>query len=127
MARLLDRWGFDTVPARTGAEASAILAQTGVDLVVIDLRLPDMRGDEVFHRLCREHPDLESRTLFMTGDFGEQAIGAIEQTGRPYLLKPFELGLFVHELRGLLNPVTAPEASGHGEAEGGTSPGVTAA
>ena len=127
MARLLDRWGFDTVSACTGAEASAILAQTGVDLVVIDLRLPDMRGDEVFHRLCREHPELASRTLFMTGDFGEQALGAIEKTGRPYLLKPFELGIFVHELRVLLNPVKGPESNGHGEAEGGSSADVTAA
>lgn len=127
MARLLDRWDFDTVPARSGTEASAILAHSSVDLVVIDLRLPDMRGDEVYHRLCREHPDLASRTLFMTGDFSEQALNAIEQTGRPYLLKPFELGIFVHELRLLLEPVKAAETNGQGEAEGGSSAGVTAA
>ena len=43
MARLLDRWGFDTVPACSGAEASAILAQTGVDLVVIDCSFISLR------------------------------------------------------------------------------------
>lgn len=125
LARLLDRWDFDTVSARTGAEASAILAQTPVDLVVIDLRLPDMRGDEVYRCVCRDHPDLAQRTLFMTGDFSEQALAAIEETGRPYLLKPFELGIFVHELRTLLDPLKGPESNGHGSED--SSADVTAA
>lgn len=112
LGRLLDRWDFDTLAARTAAEAKAVLAGTDVDLVVIDLRLPDVRGDEFFRGLCDEHPNLAGRTLFITGDFGEQALNAIEATGRPYLLKPFELGIFVHELRALLEPLQDPGSNG---------------
>jgi DNA-binding response OmpR family regulator len=114
LGRLLDRWGFDTVATRTVAEARALLGSVAVDLVVIDFRLPDVRGDDFLHWLQKEYPDLAKRSLFITGDFGEQALSAIEATGRPYLLKPFELGIFVHELRALLDPLEGPRTNGHG-------------
>jgi len=112
LGRLLDRWGFDTLAARTVAEARALLGSVSVDLVVIDFRLPDVRGDEFLLWLQREYPELAKRSLFITGDYGEQALAAIEATGRPYLLKPFELGIFVHELRAMLDPLQGPLTNG---------------
>lgn len=112
LGRLLDRWGFDTLAARTVAEARALLSCVSVDLVVIDFRLPDVRGDDFLGWLRDEYPELARRSLFITGDYGEQALNAIEATGRPYLLKPFELGIFVHELRALLDPVEGPRTNG---------------
>jgi DNA-binding response OmpR family regulator len=114
LGRLLDRWGFDTIATRTVAEAKALLSSVAVDLVVIDFRLPDMRGDDFLSWLTEEFPELGRRSLFITGDYGEQALNAIEATGRPYLLKPFELGIFVHELRTLLEPIDSPKANGRG-------------
>ena len=114
LGRLLDRWGFDTIATRTVAEARAVLGSLVVDLVVIDFRLPDVRGDDFLHWLEQEYPDLAKRSLFITGDFGEEALSAIEATGRPYLLKPFELGIFVHELRALLDPLEGPRTNGRG-------------
>ena len=113
LGRLLDRWGFDTLAARTVAESRALLGEVTVDVVVIDFRLPDVRGDDFLLWIQREHPDLGKRTLFITGDYGEQALAAIEATGRPYLLKPFELGIFVHELRALIDPIEGPKTNGH--------------
>jgi len=113
LGRLLDRWGFDTLAARTAEEARALLAGVEVDIVVIDFRLPDLRGDEFFRWLQADYPNLGQRSLFITGDFSEQALVAIEATRRPYLLKPFELGIFVHELRSLLDPLQGPGSNGH--------------
>lgn len=113
LGRLLDRWGFDTLATRTVAEAQALLASVPVDLVVIDFRLPDTRGDDFLSWLQQEYPELAQRSLFITGDYGEAALAAIEATGRPYLLKPFELGIFVHELRALLEPLGGPRTNGH--------------
>jgi len=112
LGRLLDRWGFDTLAARTVSEAQALLACVPVDLVVVDFRLPDMRGDDFLSWLQQEYPELAQRSLFITGDYGETALAAIEATGRPYLLKPFELGIFVHELRALLDPAGGPKTNG---------------
>jgi DNA-binding response OmpR family regulator len=106
LGRLLDRWGFDTLAARTVAEARAVLA------CVADFRLPDVRGDDFLVWLQEEYPELARRSLFITGDYGEQALSAIEATGRPHLLKPFELGIFVHELRALLDPIDGPKTNG---------------
>lgn len=117
LGRLLDRWGFDTLAARTVTESKAVLASINVDLVVIDFRLPDVRGDDFLAWLQEEYPELAKRSLFITGDYGEQALSAIEASGRPYLLKPFELGIFVHELRALLDPLEGPKANGRSDAQ----------
>jgi len=113
LGRLLDRWGFDTLAARTAAEARALLGDVTVDIVVIDFRLPDVRGDEFLFWLQREYPDLSKRSMFITGDYGEQALSAIDATGRPNILKPFEVGIFVHELRALIDPLDGPRTNGH--------------
>lgn len=125
LGRLLDRWGFDTLAARTVAETRALLGDVTVDVVVIDFRLPDVRGDDFLVWLQHEYPDLARRTMFITGDYGDQALDAIEATGRPYLLKPFELGIFVHELRALIDPIEGPKASGRSAAQ--TSSDISAA
>ena len=80
LGRLLDRWGFDTLAARTVNEAQALLASVAVDLVVIDFRLPDVRGDDFLGWLQQEYPELAQRSLFITGDYGEAALGAIGST-----------------------------------------------
>jgi DNA-binding response OmpR family regulator len=121
LGRLLDRWGFDTLAARTVAEAQGLLSCVAVDVVVIDFRLPDMRGDDFLAWLQDEYPELSRRSLFITGDYGEQALAAIETTGRPYLLKPFELGIFVHELRALLDPVQGPKTNGRSTSQSRSS------
>ena len=116
LGRLLDRWGFDTLAARTAEEAQALLRGVEVDIVVIDFRLPDMRGDDFLQWLGETYPELSRKSLFITGDYGEQALDSIDATGRPYLLKPFELGIFVHELRSLLDPLQGPGTNGHSTA-----------
>ena len=121
LGRLLDRWGFDTLAARTVAEGQALLSCVTVDVVVIDFRLPDMRGDDFLAWLQEEYPELASKSLFITGDYGEPALNAIEATGRPYLLKPFELGIFVHELRTLLDPLEGPKTNGRTSSESHSS------
>ena len=60
LGRLLDRWGFDTIAARTVVEARALLGCVAVDLVVIDFRLPDMRGDDFLTRSEEHTSELQS-------------------------------------------------------------------
>ena len=48
---VLDAAGFRTLGAATGAEAIALAAEHVPDVVLLDLRLPDMPGAEVIERL----------------------------------------------------------------------------
>src|SRR5438067_12727898 len=77
LGRLLDRWGFDTLAARTVADARALLSAVALDLVVIDFRLPDVRGDDFLHLLQQEYLELARRSLFITGSYGYRAPAAI--------------------------------------------------
>ncbi len=101
----LGRAGFDVRTALTGDEGIAVLKKDPVDVLVLDLRVQDMRGDVIFELARAEQPHLTHRTLFVTGDISERADRLIRATGCPLLRKPFEL-------RDLISVVTtmAPKA-----------------
>lgn len=52
----LSRAGFETIEAENGAEALARVESERVDLVVLDVRLPDLSGFEVCERIKVSHP-----------------------------------------------------------------------
>ncbi|MGC1210439.1 MAG: SpoIIE family protein phosphatase [Micromonospora sp.] len=52
----LSRAGFETIEAENGAEALARVENERIDLVVLDVRLPDVSGFEVCERIKAKHP-----------------------------------------------------------------------
>jgi signal transduction histidine kinase/CheY-like chemotaxis protein len=75
----------------SGAEALETIEKTpNFDLVLLDLRMPKMSGQEVFARIATSAPALVDRVMFMTGDSArDETIRFLRSTGRPCLLKPF--------------------------------------
>jgi DNA-binding response OmpR family regulator len=57
--------GFECVNADTGAHALEMLADTAPDLLVLDIRLPDLSGPEVALRIHEKHPN--TPVLFVSG------------------------------------------------------------
>ena len=89
--RLLTRAGFDVSPFTEPQKAIAELERRAVDLLLVDIRMPEMDGFEMIQRARKIQPDLA--VLVMTG-FGtvETAIRALRQGVDGLLLKPFERG-----------------------------------
>ena len=87
----LTRAGYDVLSSQSGDGALSMLASEHVDVMVIDLRIPDTRGDVVFELAAATHPHLRRQTLFMTGDISERAHKLILSCNCPSLRKPFEL------------------------------------
>jgi two-component system NtrC family sensor kinase len=87
----LTRAGYEVRTASSGDAALAVLATQHIDVMVIDLRIPDTRGDVVFELAAATYPHLRNRTLFMTGDISERAYKLILSCKCPSLRKPFEL------------------------------------
>lgn len=95
----ITRAGFRVSTALSGEAASAVIRGEHVDIMVIDLRIPDMRGDAFFELAAAIQPHLRSRSLFTTGDITERAQELIEATGCPLLRKPFDLKELVDWVR----------------------------
>lgn len=97
----LTRAGFRVSAALSGESAMSIVRGGHVDVLVVDLRIPDMRGDSLFELAAAMQPHLRTRTLFTTGDITERAQELIEACRCPLLRKPFDLKELIDWVRGV--------------------------
>lgn len=91
VAIALTRGGYKPITTTSGEGALHYLRTQYFDAMLVDLRIPDMRGDVVYHLAISLQPQLRQQTLFTTGDVTEQAAELIEACGCPVLMKPFDL------------------------------------
>ena len=87
----LERAGYEAIATQSGDSALTVLSLEPVDVLLLDLRIPDTRGDVVFELAAATHPHLRHQTLFMTGDISDRAHKLIQSCKCPVLRKPFEL------------------------------------
>lgn len=89
--RFLKRAGYEVLSETNPRAAIELLAQRRFDLLLVDIRMPEVDGFDVISRAKRSQPDIA--VLVMTG-FGtvETAIRALRQGVDGLLLKPFEKG-----------------------------------
>lgn len=97
----LTRAGFRVSTALSGETATSVVRAEHVDILVLDLRIPDMRGDTFFELAAALQPHLRSRTLFTTGDITERAQELIEACRCPMLRKPFDLKDLIDWVKGV--------------------------
>ncbi|MEX2182460.1 MAG: response regulator [Gemmatimonadaceae bacterium] len=90
LAMVLRRAGYRVTTAGSGHQAEQLLGER-FDAMVLDLRLPGMRGDAFYFLASTRQPWLVCRALFLTGDITEQAEELIAVTGCRWLRKPFHL------------------------------------
>ena len=111
--RSLRERGYRVIEARHGVDALRQLERqrTGVDLVILDVVMPEMGGRELARRLATLRPTLP--VLFMSGYTGEDVIqrGLLEP-GAPFLQKPFTPDGLATKVREMLDSVArAPAAA----------------
>jgi response regulator of citrate/malate metabolism len=97
--RFVDRVdGFHaTGVARTGAEALAHAAEANLDLILLDVHLPDMTGLEVLQRL-RSRGDRVGVIMITAARELDTVSGALDGGAADYLIKPFEFDQFKAKL-----------------------------
>ena len=90
VARYMSRSGHIVVTEASGAEALSTLAETDVDVVLLDLLMPDMDGHEVLRRI-KEHPEWRATPVIVISGSQdmEGIIECIEAGADDYLFKPF--------------------------------------
>ncbi len=84
--------GYQVDIAGDGAVAEERLNKRSYDLVLIDIRTPVLDGKQLYQYIKDCHPELVDGVIFTTGDItSNHTQQFLEQSGRPFLLKPFSL------------------------------------
>ncbi len=100
LARALGREGYEVTVSPDGASAVAAAA-SGVDLVVLDLGLPDIDGLEVCRRIRAD--GLLSPVLILTARADEvDTVVGLDAGADDYVTKPFRLAELLARVRALL-------------------------
>lgn len=92
IGNFLTSLGHGVTVAAGGREARALLTNNEYDVVLLDLRMPDLGGDALYHELVENDPKHARRVVFVTGDtHNAQARRFLAEAGRPSVSKPFQL------------------------------------
>ncbi|MEW8026501.1 MAG: response regulator, partial [Candidatus Thiodiazotropha sp.] len=82
--------GLMATRVNSGREALDWLGDHQCDILLCDIRMPDMDGPALWRVLQQDYPDLAARTAFITGDTLSASISPfLRATARPWLEKPF--------------------------------------
>jgi len=84
--RCLSREGYHTAVAYSGQEALSWLSTKSADLLLLDLRLADMHGEELLRRLKARNQHIPFIVITGQGD-ERQAVKMIKQGARDYFIK----------------------------------------
>lgn len=101
---LLEIAGFEVFVADNAAGGIAIARKEKPDIIVMDVRLPDMRGTEAAKILRQERATRYIPIVFVTASVmaeGREAINTITNSG--FIGKPINTRTFAKEIRGFMN------------------------
>ena len=101
LGRLLNKEGHETICACSGREALAWVEKKDFDLVLVDIRMPDLDGVDTVKRIKeitknRNKPDMP--VVFLTGFSDVVAIDRAKQYGE-VILKPFDMDEFLSHVK----------------------------
>ena len=87
VARLLSKKGIDAVTATSGAEAIEKLKHQTIHVVILDVKMPGMDGNETLVEIKRLFPMVE--VIMLTGHATvESAVDGLKFGATDYLMKP---------------------------------------
>lgn len=101
LVQRLEIEGFDVNWWQTGEDALSGLERLRPDLLISDIRLPDMNGEEVFNRAM---PGLGTTPVMFITAFADvdQAVQLIRSGAEDYITKPFNMEVFLDRVEELV-------------------------
>ncbi len=103
VAELLAAAGYTVELALESKMALSKLGQEVYDVIVADIKMPQLSGIELYRLLRETNPALSDRVIFSTGDIlSESTRKFLEETGNRYVLKPFQRQQLLAQIHALL-------------------------
>lgn len=85
----LERAGYSVKTTQDPNRALELIRENDFSLVVTDLKMPKLRGDQLYAAACEAKPEMRDRFVFLTGDTVSPSVSTFLQScGRPHLAKP---------------------------------------
>jgi DNA-binding response OmpR family regulator len=114
LARVLSREGFEVLSAANGRDGLETAVRQRPDLMILDLNLPDMYGEDVCQKIRQDPTIHDMPVLILTGKMTQGLPARCLNGGADdYLPKPFDFEEMVAHLRALLRRASGT-VSGHG-------------
>ncbi len=109
LREILEREEYAVVLAASGNEALERLEDGNFELIISDLKMPDLDGPGLYRRLAQIRPELLERLILITGDtLGTGTEEFLAHCQRPVIEKPFAPGDIVRLLENVLEGTWRP-------------------
>jgi PAS domain S-box-containing protein len=116
LGRRLMRHGYEVIPASGGREALAELDRTEIDLVLLDVQMPEMSGLETLAALRQRFAVTRLPVIMVTAKTqSEDIVEALELGANDYVTKPVDLAVTVARIKTQLARRAAERALGESE------------
>jgi two-component system NtrC family sensor kinase len=90
LAEILMSSGHRVVAAASGREALERMGEERFDVILTDIRMPDLDGRALYREIERRWPERAAQVVFVSGDTLTSTLRAFaEESGRPVIEKPF--------------------------------------
>jgi two-component system sensor histidine kinase/response regulator len=103
LAMKLEREGYAVAVAASAHQAGESIANGGLDLILLDIRLPDGSGFDLLARLRETHSALDLPVIVISGlDQADDVVRALKAGANDYVTKPFDLAVVLARVRAQL-------------------------
>ncbi len=92
--RVLTGRGYDIATAENGLEALEILAAGEIDILLLDLKMPAMSGEEVLEKMRESHPHIPVIVITGHGTV-DTAVECMKKGAYDFITKPFQIDQFL--------------------------------
>lgn len=91
LRELLDQAGYDVALAENGARGLEIVREAGPDVVLLDLRIPELDGLEVLDCMVANRQNSLIPVVVVSGESdSDEIVGALQRGAHDYVTKPFD-------------------------------------
>lgn len=110
LSSILLKEGYSVETAENGKQAIRASEKVHFDVALIEIKLPDMEGTEILHRLKEKQPHIVK--IIVTGfPTLENAMKTVNEGADGYILKPFDIEKLLQMIRKHLTEKTAEHIS----------------
>ncbi|MFO0753835.1 MAG: sigma-54 dependent transcriptional regulator, partial [Thermodesulfovibrionales bacterium] len=96
----LKKEGYEVVGARNGREALDRVEGDHFDVLITDIKMPEMSGIELLEKVKEKHAEIEVLVITGYGSIGS-AVEAIKKGAYEYITKPFDLDELIIKVKNI--------------------------